>query len=106
MEYPLVFKHQSEAPTIRGKYLLFNLCDGYHFADAFFDENGKFVSFYSVDFAGPIFDADFYVAWALLPSIFTLYGIFADKPTQDQSANEVTEERLAKQSLDASKKVE
>lgn len=77
MKFDLDFRPASETPTERGDYLLYNQCDGYHIAEAWFDD-GEFVGFYfhAQGFASP----NFYRAWALLPDTAkTLYDVFAKK---------------------------
>lgn len=89
----LDFKHQSVMPTELGDYVLFNQCDGYHIAEAMFEDD-EFLEFRmhcrSVS-------ADFYQAWAKMPDTNDLYDQFADKPVDGLSAQQVTLNRLAKQ---------
>jgi len=77
MKFELDFRPVSETPTERGSYLLYNQCDGYHIAEAWFID-GEFITFaWFAD--GPV-DKDFYCAWALLPDgTKTLYDAFAKK---------------------------
>lgn len=60
----LEFHPAGERPTEEGDYVLFNSCDGYHIAEAFFDE-GEFVCFHFF-FAEEV-PEDAYCAWAKLP---------------------------------------
>lgn len=101
MEVSLNFKYQSEVPTKRGKYILYNQCDGFHFAQAMFDESGKFSCFYTLFPETQVFSNHFYQAWALLIDTKFLYEIFGDHPTSDRSAYQVTLERLGQQAIDA-----
>lgn len=74
-KFDLNFFISSERPTEPGDYLIYNQCDGYHVAEAWFDE-GEFQGFYfhAQGFASP----DFYCAWAKLPdSVRTMYDLFA-----------------------------
>jgi hypothetical protein len=78
MKFDLDFRPASETPTQPGDYLLYNQCDGYHIAEAWF-EDGEFQSF--CIWPAHIVSSDFYCAWALLPdTIKTLYDLFAKKP--------------------------
>jgi hypothetical protein len=78
MKFNLDFHPASDEPTDPGDYLLFNQCDGYHIAEAWFEENGEFISF--AWFAGGLVSKSFYRAWALLPdTVKTLYDVFAEK---------------------------
>ena len=78
MKFDLDFRPVSEEPTEPGDYLLYNQCDGYHIAEAHFDDD-EFDAFYS--FACTCrYGTDFYRAWAKLPdTIKTLYELFAKK---------------------------
>ncbi len=64
MKYELQFFSKDIDPPSPGEYLILNPCDGFHLADAMFDED-EFEGFY--DFANGRFDEDFYVAWAKIP---------------------------------------
>jgi hypothetical protein len=77
LNFDLEFHQASEEPTEPGDYLLYNQCDGYHVAEAWFPE-GEFCGFYfwPHDHVSP----NFYCAWAKLPdTVKTLYDVFAKK---------------------------
>lgn len=95
MKFDLVFHHQSIAPTEAGEYLLYNQCDGYHWAEAYFFNDGSFNAFFT--FMHEEFSPDTYQAWAKLPSARVLYEKFADKPVGNLSAHDVAMARLARQ---------
>lgn len=78
MKFELDFRPASEMPKQPGDYLLYNQCDGYHIAEAHFDD-GEFDAFYSFACAHR-YSKDFYCAWALLPdSVKTMHDAFAKK---------------------------
>lgn len=77
--FDLKFHPASDKPTEPGDYLLYNQCDGYHVAKAWFGDNGEFVGFWFFAASRPI-PEDFYCAWALLPDgVKTMYDAFAKK---------------------------
>ncbi len=98
---PLDFKPQAETPTTSGDYILYNQCDGYHIAEAMFErhDGGKFMGFFS--FMGHEYEPDTYQAWALLPDTAKLYELFADKPRDGLSANDVALDRIKRQAAGA-----
>lgn len=76
--FALQFHPAETDPTEEGDYLLYNQCDGYHFASPYFYD-GKFEAFMS--WKGSVYEPDWYCAWALLPtSHTTLFDLFAKKP--------------------------
>lgn len=78
MKFDLDFHPASEEPTQPGDYLLYNQCDGYHIAEAWFDD-GCFTCFHH--WSHGVVPKNFYRAWALLPdSVKTMYDLFAKKP--------------------------
>jgi Lar family restriction alleviation protein len=75
--FPLRFHSSAEYPTEEGDYLLYNQCDGYHFATAYILD-GKFDCF--MDWNSGVYEPDWYCAWAKLPESHTdLFDLFASK---------------------------
>lgn len=71
----LDFRPTGEIPQQPGEYILVNPCDGYHVADAVFDDDGfeNFLVF------GRDVGTNFYIAWAKLPdALERLHPIFVD----------------------------
>lgn len=75
--FRLEFHPASEHPTEEGDYALYNQCDGYNLASAWFDADG-FMGFYT--FSSYHIPTDGYCAWAMLPESHTkLFDLFAEK---------------------------
>jgi hypothetical protein len=95
MLFNLEFRPQAENPLVKGQYLLYNQCDGYHKAHARFYKDGTFDGFFT--FTGEEFPPDTYQAWARLPDTQSLYETFGDKPREGMTARQATYERLQAQ---------
>lgn len=73
-EFALNFFPSVQDPTEEGDYLLYNQCDGYHLATAYFDDG--FDCFMS--WGGGVIQTACYQAWAKLPESHTdLFNLFA-----------------------------
>jgi hypothetical protein len=96
MNFNLIFMPQVQLPHEEGDYVLYNQCDGFHIAEAWFDD-GEFLGFRFWAADGYVPD-DAFQAWAKLPDpIKQLYDAFADKPIGDLSAHDVAMKRLTLQ---------
>lgn len=79
MNFELNFRPGQEVPDTEGDYLLYNQCDGYHIAEAWFVD-GAFCGFYF--WPNEHVSPRFYCAWAKLPDTTKeLYEAFAEKRT-------------------------
>jgi len=76
--FALQFHPVGTDPAEEGDYLLYNQCDGFHLASAWFDDGG-FMGFFN--FSSYEIPPDCYRAWAMLPTSHeTLFNLFAKKP--------------------------
>lgn len=75
-KFQLQFFPADQSPTEEGDYILYNQCDGYHFATAYFCDG--FDCF--MTWNGGVYEPDWYCAWAKLPESHTdLFNLFAKK---------------------------
>lgn len=82
--FDLTFHPNTTSPTDEGWYLLYNQCDGYHLAEATFDDTGEFDCFWNSwegkNSSGMHYGTEMYCAWAKLPdTLKDLYDTFARK---------------------------
>ena len=74
MKFHLKFYKSTITPTCVGEYLLYNRCDGFHIAEAKFDDEKNFMGFFRLP--NLEFDHDTYHAWAVLPESTRLFEKF------------------------------